>query len=362
MADAPTPSQPLEQPIPFVTVTNWLRAARLCAIDIETIFRSEQIDLNQLHPETAVINRAAMQRIMHLCVEATRRAGTGLHFPIVLGDTFAFEYLSDVETFITTSGSLRDAARALEWIPPLINPYLTFSLAEHGQEARIALQFKVPDGGFDISWPFTEGVMATLVKFSRVLLGPDAPLGRVTLRHPRHEHADLVEAHFQAPVEWDAPVDAIWFDRALLDHPLRGAFPVLHEQAAQRLAQKVAQRTEASAAADAGGSGPSHALIRQIERAFRDKPRLMGLGLEALAEELGLHARTLQRRLKEVGDTHSAIQGRVRYELAQQWLKNEALAIEDISDRLGFSDRRSFTQAFTRWSGVTPSQYRRQGS
>ena len=82
------------------------------------------------------------------------------------------------------------------------------------------------------------------------------------------------------------------------------------------------------------------------------------LGLDALAQELGLHARTLQRRLKELGDSHSAIQSRVRYRLAREWLQNTALSVEDISDRLGFSDRRSFTQAFARWSGVTPSQYR----
>jgi AraC-like DNA-binding protein len=154
-------------------------------------------------------------------------------------------------------------------------------------------------------------------------------------------------------------MDALWFDRALLDQPLRGAFPVLHEQAAQRLEKKVAERAEPKPAEH---STQGQALIKQIERAFHDKPRLMGLGLEALAEELGLHARTLQRRLKEVDDSHSAIQGRVRYELAQQWLKNEGMPIEDISDRLGFSDRRSFTQAFTRWSGITPSQYRRQVS
>jgi AraC-like DNA-binding protein len=299
-----------------------------------------------------------MQRVMHRCVDETRRAGTGQHFPIVLGESFAFEYLSDVETFITTSASMRDAARALEWIPPLINPYLTFSVAEHGQEARIALQFQVPDhAGADTSWPFTEGVIATTIKFSRMLLGSEAPIGRITLRHGRHANAAQVEAHFNAPIEWGAPLDAIWFDRALLDVPLRGAFPVLHEQAAQRLEKKIAQRTE-SAPADAPGQ--SRALIRQIERAFRDKPRLMGLGLEALAEEIGIHARTLQRRLKDLGDSHSAIQSRIRYELAQQWLKNETLPIEDISDRLGFSDRRSFTQAFSRWSGVTPSQYRRQ--
>jgi len=88
----------------------------------------------------------------------------------------------------------------------------------------------------------------------------------------------------------------------------------------------------------------------------------MGLGLPALADELHLHARTLQRRLKDLGDSHSAIQGRIRYKLAQQWLQDQAQPIEDISDRLGFSDRRSFTQAFSRWSGLTPSQYRRDST
>lgn len=349
---------PVEQPIPFVTVTNWMRAARLCGIDIDAIFRLEGIDTSNLHPETSVIERETMQRVMQRCVEETRRVGSPQHFPITLGDTFAFDYMSDVETFITTSATLRDATRALAWIPPLINPYMSFALAEHGHEARIAIHFAVPDDSPDRTWPFTEGVVATTIKFSRLLLGSQTLIGRITLRHQRHDNSDKVEAHFQVPVEWGASVDALWFDRSLLDQPLRGAFPALHEQAAQRLEKKVAERTDPKSLEPAT---QGQTLIRQIERAFRDKPRLMGLGLEALAEELGLHARTLQRRLKEVNDSHSAIQGRVRFELAQQWLKNEALPIEDISDRLGFSDRRSFTQAFTRWSGVTPSQYRRQG-
>jgi AraC-like DNA-binding protein len=349
-----------EQTIPFVTVTNWVRAARLCGIDIETIFREEGIDTAGLHPETSSVSREAMQRVMYRCMDETRKAGGGKHFPVVLGETFAFEYMSDVETFITTSASLRDAARALEWIPSLVNPYMTFSLAEHGSEARISLNFNVPDESPERSQPFTEGVITTIIKFSRLLLG-SALIGRITMRHPCHAESELVEAAFQVPVEWNAPLDALWFDRALLDQPLNGAFPVLHEQAAKRVAQKVAQQTAASRPTDPAGH-QGQTLIRQIERVFQDKPRLMGLGLDALAEELGVHARTLQRRLKEVGDSHSAIQGRVRYKLAQQWLQNEALPIEDISDRLGFSDRRSFTQAFTRWSGITPSQYRKQHS
>lgn len=347
-----------QQRIPFVTVTNWVRAARLCGIDIEAIFRREGIDTSLLHPETATIDRATMQRVMHHCVAETRRIGSPQHFPLVLGETFAFEYLSDVETFITTSATLRDATRSLEWIPPLINPFMRFSLSERGDEARIALRFDVADETPDLAWPFTEGVFTTVVKFSRMLLGGQPLIGRITMRHPAHQDADKVAAHFQVPIAWGSEVDALWFSRRLLDQPLRGAFPSLHEQAAQRVVQQVAQRSHTAGQGGEAGH-PGQQLASQIEQAFLDKPRLLGLGLEALAEELGLHARTLQRRLKDIGDSHSAIQGRVRYRLAQQWLQDPALTIEDISERLGFTDRRSFTLAFTRWSGQTPSRFRR---
>jgi len=103
-------------------VTNWVRAARLCGIDIEAIFREEGIDTQLLHPETATLDRAALQRLMHRCVAETRRAGSPQHFPLVLGESFAFEYLSDVETFITTSATLRDAtprwSGSLPWSTP----------------------------------------------------------------------------------------------------------------------------------------------------------------------------------------------------------------------------------------------------
>ncbi len=348
---------PLPQRIPFVTVTNWVRAARLCDVDIEAIFRSEGLDTGDLHPETSTVDRVTMQRVMHRCVDETRRNGSPQHFPLALGETFAFEYLSDVETFITTSATLRDATRALEWIPQLVNPYMRFRLTEHGHEARLALSFEVPDNDPAIGWPFAEGVFTTVVKFCKMLLGGQPLIGRITLRHLPHQDADKVNAHFQVPITWGAEIDALWFERSLLDQPLRGAFPSLHEQAGQRVVQQVAQRVQPDSAD--GDASPGQQLVQQIEQAFADKPRLLGLGAPALAEELGLHPRTMQRRLKDVSESHSAIQARVRHRLAQAWLRQGELSIEDISERLGFTDRRSFTLAFTRWSGQTPSQFRR---
>lgn len=346
-----------EPAIPFVTVTNWVRAATQCGIDLAVMFQEEGIDVSRLHPDTATIRREAMQRIMQRCVDQTRQRANGQHFPIVLGESFAFEYLSDIETFITTSATLRDATRSLEWIPPLINPFMAFSLAEQGHQARIVLQYKHPDSSPDKTWHFTEAVFTTTVKFSRLLLGPDAFVERVTFRHPQHADAAHLERFFQAPIEYNAPIDALWFDRSMLDRPLRGAFPILHELAAQRVALQLAQRTEHNQ--NEARSADTPQLVSQIAQLLSRQPALLGQGLDAIAEHLGVHARTLQRRLKDLGDSHSAIQDRVRYQLAQQWLRDDTLSIEDISERLGFSDRRSFTQAFTRWAGQTPSQFRR---
>ncbi len=79
-----------------------------------------------------------------------------------------------------------------------------------------------------------------------------------------------------------------------------------------------------------------------------------------MADRLNLHPRTLQRRLKDEGDSYLHVQARMRHRLACQWLKQGDISIDDISARLGFSDRRAFTAAFKRWEGATPSAWREQ--
>ena len=79
-----------------------------------------------------------------------------------------------------------------------------------------------------------------------------------------------------------------------------------------------------------------------------------------MAEALGLHPRTLQRRLQDEGQGYAELQGRARFHKAADWLQASELSIEEISERLGFSDRRSFTRAFSRWAGISPSSFRKK--
>lgn len=352
---------PLDVLIPFVTVTNWIRSAARCGFNIEPLLRHAGMDLNKLHPSEAQITLAALMVLMEECVAQTRLHAPHLHFPQVLGETFAFEYLSDIETFITTSPTLREAAPVLQWLPQFVNPFMAMSLQEHGHRARLCVNFAHEASTPDSTWHFAESVIATLCKFARLLLGHDIPAseGEITFQHAQPINTPAWTNALGLPVRYGAELNALWFERRLLDRPLQGALPSLHETAGQRVSQQLElAQTIAITGPDHGGGGSLAAYIRSL---LLQQHTLLGGGLEAIAGALAMHPRTLQRRLKAEAQPLSDVLDQVRYTLATQWLPDASLSIEDISARLGFSDRRSFTQAFTRWTGSSPSQWRHQG-
>lgn len=82
------------------------------------------------------------------------------------------------------------------------------------------------------------------------------------------------------------------------------------------------------------------------------------LGLAASAKELGLSARTLQRRLTETGHVFADIADGVRQDLARRMLAERDVAIAEAAYLLGFADQSSFARTFKRWTGLTPSAFR----
>ena len=69
--------------------------------------------------------------------------------------------------------------------------------------------------------------------------------------------------------------------------------------------------------------------------------------------------RTLQRRLDEEGVTYSQLLEDLRHDLAIYLLRDRDRQVSEISQELGYREPAIFTRAFRRWTGVTPSQYRR---
>lgn len=339
------PRPPYSAPIPFLTLPNWIKAAALCGFNIEPVFREQGIATDLIHLESTTVIPAQLQQVMEACVARARHH----HYPFMLGETFAFEYMPDIGTFLTTSSTLRDTLRVFDWVRELINPALNVRLEERGDEASLVLDIQGEEALPPVAAYFTESTFASIYKFGRTLLGERALFGRLCLRYPAPPYAEQYRKYFGIEVRFGQPQHALVFPRSLLDVPLEGAFPALHRQAEYRVERQLTNLPKSVTPAS---------IVALIEQTFAQRPELLGQGIERMAEALGLHHRTLQRRLQDEGQGYSDLQGKARFRKAADWLHDETLSIEAISERLGFSDRRSFTRAFTRWAGMSPSAFR----
>lgn len=82
--------------------------------------------------------------------------------------------------------------------------------------------------------------------------------------------------------------------------------------------------------------------------------------LSAAARALHMTPRTLIRKLDADGTSFQAIKDGLRRDIAIRRLQVGDSSIEAIAQDVGFSSAASFHKAFHRWTGATPSSYRRR--
>ena len=82
-------------------------------------------------------------------------------------------------------------------------------------------------------------------------------------------------------------------------------------------------------------------------------------GVDAVARRLGTSARTLQRRLEVEGTSFARLVDEVRRERAEAFLRANDVSVAEVSWLVGFSEQSAFTRAFRRWTGSSPTEFRR---
>jgi AraC-like DNA-binding protein len=101
--------------------------------------------------------------------------------------------------------------------------------------------------------------------------------------------------------------------------------------------------------------GVSGRGVEVLQRRIGKKP----LAIDFIAEELNLSKRTLQRRLQQQYISCAQLRDQVRFHYSIDYLVRQTLSIDGISMALDFSDRTSFTNAFKRWTNLSPSTFRK---
>ena len=217
------------------------------------------------------------------------------------------------------------------------------------------------DGGYDIEVRKREGmeyplnsVFAHEMLFASLqvqiaqLLGADFRFSEVRLNYPPPSHTAEYSRYFSCKVLFNAPVSGFRIERDTMHQPLPLANPAAKQQA-MLVAEAELKRVLQVQKGDIGWQ--VRALIQGSEQR---------LALDDVATGLNLSPRTLRRKLQEAGLTFRQISDEELLKKSMLLLDDQQQKVSSVAVACGFKDLLSFREAFKRWSGMTPQEYRRR--
>jgi AraC-like DNA-binding protein len=159
-------------------------------------------------------------------------------------------------------------------------------------------------------------------------------------------HRALLEEHFGCSVRFTAKRNALVFRSSDLDRP----FVTQNDE----LVAMIGTQLEVELKARETGVSLSERVKQTLQQSLAGRKP----ALQDVAKELGMSARTLQRRLTDAGITFQHLVEETRRELARHYLKQPTVELNETAFLLGFEDANSFYRAFHGWEGTSPGVWR----
>ena len=173
----------------------------------------------------------------------------------------------------------------------------------------------------------------------RSLCGPQWRPTRCCFVHRAPAGPARHTALLQAPVSFEADVTTMafegrWLDRDCVDHHGRA-----DDQADQ-------QRLH-------------HNLLDEVRVVLASWDGVGSPPVPRIASAVGLPPRALNRLLNKAGTNLSRMREEKSYETARRILRDPAVPVASVAWSLGYTDASTFSRAFRRWAGMTPSEWRK---
>jgi len=103
-----------------------------------------------------------------------------------------------------------------------------------------------------------------------------------------------------------------------------------------------------------------HKITTDVEQLIQEALPSGIPGIGEIGKHMGMSGRTLTRRLSEQGFTFRTLVRQTQERIARELLLDPARSIGEIAYQTGFSEQSAFNRAFKRWTGDSPTAFRRK--
>ena len=191
----------------------------------------------------------------------------------------------------------------------------------------------------------TDAAFASFVELGRRGTGHPIKAKRVELKRGA-EKSGVHEAYFNCPIKFKARRNMLVLHAGDLDRPFVTYNAELLEMLNPQLERALEERRAQSSISE-----QVKWILKRLLAGSRPE-------ISAVARELGLSDRTLQRRIVDDGASFRELLLEARKELAREYLTRPEIDIEEVAYLLGYEDANSFYRAFRTWEGTTPAHWK----
>lgn len=285
-----------------------------------------------------LIEVGAAARLLELAAERSRCP----HLGLLCGQRFRPDTIGIVGQMAQNASDIGSGLRGL-----ILNLHLhghafvpTLTVAAGAAEFGMTLASDVPGNTI----PAVDLGMAAAFTILRALCGPTWAPTEVLLVHQPMAGREPYDRLFGVRVQFGSDRNAVTFMSTWLKRRVHGA-NVAKRALLERELAVIAQQHPLPAA-----TSTRRALIACIATG--------NASVEAVAAAMGLHPRSLNRRLAQESTSVFELLKAVRFQIARDLLENTSLSIGEIASTLLYANIGAFTRAFRLWSHQSPSDWR----
>jgi AraC-like DNA-binding protein len=265
-------------------------------------------------------------------------------FGLRLSQWQGLDILGPIAVIARNAQTLQEGLASIARFLYVHSPALKLAVESPGGGADLKFTYEVteltlPDlrQGYELS-------MANGVRMIRLLGGPDARPSAISFLHEQMGSDAAYAEALGCPVRFGQGWCGFELPVALAGRTIDSADPET-----RRIATKYLEANYL----------PSTATLS--ERVAELARRLIPTGhcsADAIADQLRMHPRTLQRRLADEGARCQDVIERERRDQAARYLAEPGLQLSQIASLLGYAEQSTLSRSCRRWFGKTPRQYR----
>ena len=321
-------------------LVKFAQAAPTVQVDAAGMFRHAGVDAQCLVAADLFVPQEWLTNVLDATQQRTGFGGVGL----LVGATWRMSDFGPLALLLQHQPTLRHALGEFERYRHLRSQTITIRVQEVGSLAIIHLDVrsdegKAPEMAVELS-------LGSFMAMLHWFLGNAWRPREVRFAHAAPQDLTLHRRVFGCPVEFGCDFDGVVVQRAELDLP-----NPFGEVNMARYAREFLDLLPAAA----------HTLTSLAVR--RSLEQLLPQGrcsIEHVAVQLGISARTLQRRLADEGGEFSAVLNAARSALARRYLGDARYPIGQVATLLGFAEASAFTRWFGARFGQSPRRWREE--